>query len=296
MRLLLVLLGIVTASWVSAVEMSALESRFNEYYAKVRQVDATSAQRASKEAVALFDRYFADTSSPDYVERASPESLHFLLRASSAKNFYTQDTGDISIMRLALARLESLGADKRIDWESLYLSLILTRQFEEATRLQEARPEWLSALPAIKRPDRKAANGAVLWRVDMSANALVLKSRALPQGEYLVIVAHPACQFSRAAMLAFESDSKLRGLPVIWLVPPDRNLAFDLIGNWNAAHPEVQLLLADQASQWDIDDWSTPSFYLMKGGSRIRYRAGWSLDGSDKDAVLELVQSAPVDL
>ncbi|MFL9582084.1 hypothetical protein [Stenotrophomonas sp. AB1(2024)] len=93
-------------------------------------------------------------------------------------------------------------------------------------------------------------------------------------------------------MIAFESDPELRALPVLWVVPPERDLNFDLVGSWNSEHPTVPVRLVDRTSQWNFEHWSTPSFYVLKDGEVIGHRTGWANDGRGRADVLDLISQA----
>jgi hypothetical protein len=288
-RAAVTLFSMLAPSLACSQGLTAAELMFNDYYAKIREVDESEGRAASLRAAELFDSYYSALSTRQGMERASPEALHFLIRASSAKNFYTQHSSDLVTMRLAIERLSSLGKDNRVDWDGYFRSLILMRRFEVAEEVRRANPGWFSALPTINRNHEPADEQVKLWEVDSSSGSLVLTSKNISQGTYLVVIAHPACKFSRAAMLAFESDPGLQAVSTLWLVPPERDLSFDLISEWNAAHPGVQLLLADEVSQWKFENWSTPSFYLLEGGRILRERQGWALDGSDKESLFKFI-------
>lgn len=277
-----------------ASEISSSELRFNEYYAKVRGIDGADALRASIEASRVFDEFYPTFLNDQESVGASPEAIHLLIRAIAARNFYTQQDGDVSDMRAALKRLESIGQDSRTDWDGYFRSLMLMRNFEEAARVQARFPDWFPPLPSVVRSHDAVSHGRMLWRVDRNTNSLLLEAPEISKGMHLVVISHPACKFSQAAMIAFETDPRLRTLPIIWIAPPDRHLDFDLVGAWNARHPAVPVHLADQASQWGFEQWSTPSFYLLQNGKVIRHRAGWSADGTDHQAMLQFIGTGVV--
>lgn len=277
---------------VDAGEITESELNFNAYYAKVREIDGSYAPGASRSASALFDASYSGLSSSKEMRSASPEALRFLLRAAAAKSFYTQDDADVSLMRDAIGLLRVSGQDSRRDWDEYYRSLILTRRFAEAAAIQADRPGWFAALPTVDKSRVIAPRARSVWRVEREANALIRQSVDVSQGPYLVVTAHPACNFSRAAMLAFEADPELRTLPILWLVPPDRDLGFDAVAEWNSGHPTIPLLLADRVSQWDIENWSTPNFHLFVDGRMIDHRAGWALDGTAQREMRQFIEQA----
>lgn len=279
----------LVSSLGGAQEISGAEENFNKYYAEVRKIDGSEASAAAREVSRLYEAFYPADSRAGGMVSASPEALHFLIRATGAKNFYTHDEHSVSVIRSALKALESNGKSDRGDWDVYFRSLILTRDFEEAQRVQAGRKHWLPAVPLIERDQEPAPGEAVVWRVDTASNTLVREGAGLSTGFHLVVVSHPACKFSRAAMHAFERDPALQGLPATWLVPPQRDLDFDLVGNWNSMHPTIPLVLTDKVSQWKLECWSTPTFYLLKDGEPIRHREGWALDGSDRNKMMEFI-------
>jgi hypothetical protein len=278
--------------YVDAGEITESELNFNAYYAKVREIDGTSASAASRSASALFDASYSGLTRSKEIRSAPPEALRFLLRAAAAKSFYTQDDADVSIMRDAIDLLRASGRDSRRDWDEYYRSLILTRRFAEAAAIQADRPGWFPALPTVDESRVIAPRARTVWRVERESNALIRQPVDVSHGRYLVVTAHPACKFSRAAMLAFEADPELRTLPILWLVPPDRDLGFDLVADWNSSHPSIPLLLADRISQWDIENWSTPNFHLFVDGRMIDHRAGWAPDGTAQREMGQFIEQA----
>ena len=288
-RFLFGFVACLVSSLGGAQEISGAEEKFNKYYAEVRRIDGSEASAAAREVSRLYEAFYPAVSRAEGMVSASPEALHFLIRAAGAKNFYTHDAHSVSVIRSALKALESIGKSDRGDWDVYFRSLILTRDFEEARRAQAGRNDWLPAVPFIEREQEPAPGEAIVWRVDTASNTLVREGAGLSTGFHLVVVSHPACKFSRAAMHAFERDPALQGLPATWIVPPQRDLDFDLVGDWNSMHPTIPLVLTDKVSQWNFEYWSTPTFYVLKDGEPIRHRAGWALDGSDRSTMIEFM-------
>lgn len=272
-----------------AEEIASSETTFSEYYAEVRKIDGAVASVASDEVTRLYDAFYPLASRKMVLVGASYEALHFLMRATASRHFYTHDEGSVSTMRTALGVLESSGKSTRADRDVYFRSLILDRSFEEAGAVQSSWQDGFPALPSIDRDHQPVPGAKVVWRVESASNTLVRQSLSLSKGRHLIVLSHPACKFSQAVMHAFASDPDLQALPTHWIIPPNRELDFDLVGNWNAKHPATPLLLMDKVSQWKFEYWSTPTFYLLQDGEVVRYREGWAIDGSDRDEVVEFI-------
>lgn len=284
--------GLLMSSPATAGDMSSSEATFNEYYGKVRRIDGADATSAAREAAKLFDASYLGFLENQGLEKSTPEALHFFIRATAARHFYTHDARDVSAMHAAVGALASAGQDTQSDWDTYFRSLILARDFDQAALVQMRFKDWLPALPSIVLTQERTSAEKALWDVDVTSKSLVRQSVDVSRGMRLVVISHPACRFSRAAMIAFESDPELRVLPVLWVVPPERDLNFDLVGSWNSDHPTVPVRLVDRTSQWNFKHWSTPTFYVLKDGEVVGQGTGWAIDGRSRADVVDLISQA----
>lgn len=230
-----------------------------------------------------YDRLFGSASvSPNSV---SDSDLHLLFRAASIAMFGTTDPKYFDAMDLPLAELRARGLASKDDYRMMHAALVLARDFERADALALDHPALeLSATPPIVERVPAGHSGPTEWAVSPDNYELIHQKVALDLPAKVIVVAHPDCGFSRAAMQAIESDPVLGPLfaeHAHWLAPQAQRLGVERLQQWNRKHPSVEMTLAVDTREWPMmDDWATPNFYFFKDGELKARVSGWPLDGA----------------
>src|SRR5690606_13700951 len=101
-----------------------------------------------------------------------------------------------------------------------------------------------------------------------------LENVDLDNGEFVLVVADPACHFTQDAVVAIQDDRELREYFAgnsVWLAPDGLELRLDGVTKWNRALPQYRLALVTDIRDWkDIDYWNTPTFYFYEEGKVVR--------------------------
>ncbi|RMH90955.1 hypothetical protein EBB59_09270 [Lysobacter pythonis] len=196
------------------------------------------------------------------------------------------------------ARLHAIGDEMekrgRIDNQQrgvLYESMIRTRRFDDARQYLDKHPGLNVAPP----PTVEARPSAKLALYSVEAGSRLKEIEAPLDGQpTLVVVSHPQCAFSRAAMEAAAKDplvSQSLGR-VLWITPQDGNLYLKEILAWNQAHPATQVFVTKFKSDWPMfDERATPSFYLLVDGVVKKHFSGWPRDDGNMRKLREISET-----
>jgi hypothetical protein len=110
----------------------------------------------------------------------------------------------------------------------------------------------------------------------------------------VVIVSHPLCHFSQAAVQDIQADPVLDKVfreHAKWLVPQDAHLYFDIMQRWNREHPGREVTMTVRREEWPmIDSWSTPTFYFLENGVVSAKVEGWPKGGRRPELLAALRQ------
>lgn len=223
----------------------------------------------------------------------SDAALRERFDAAEVAAFYSYDKDIVQEMADLLAELKVRKAAKSSDFQAMVGSFILTRQFDRAKALQSTLEDarGLSVPQVVDAPTLDRARPSVLL---VEERKLIRKNPELGTA-YVVIVAHPLCHFTQNASKAISSDPRLGaelGTHALWLVPPERGLRMSLFEEWNAAHPNQQMMLAYDVAEWpQIASWSTPTFYFFRNGKLVEKVVGWPSDGSNLEVLRKAVSN-----
>ena len=121
------------------------------------------------------------------------------------------------------------------------------------------------------------------YAIDASARALVRRSVDVSGQPQIIVVSHPSCHFSRAAMGDIQGDPTLSAVfraHAKWLAPQSNWINFDTLQQWNHDHPDQPIGLTVASEDWAmIDSWGTPTFYFFKEGRVHAKVEGWPRSG-----------------
>lgn|GEM_PF-799534 len=101
----------------------------------------------------------------------------------------------------------------------------------------------------------------------------------------IVVIAHPACGFTRAVADAARADPELgrmlSGTGALWLSPQDGTLDPRIFTDWGARHPDLPIrIVARQSGFPEFGYWGTPTFYILRDGKVAARVVGWPAGGN----------------
>jgi hypothetical protein len=173
---------------------------------------------------------------------------------------------------------------------AVYGALIATRDFDLASHWAKRFPKaQLEKLPTINRAPHQVALS--IWEISSDSASIQQVAWQMPKGSSWVVITHPNCAFSRAAMKEITDDKLLREKmfpSALWLAPPDEKLRLTALSSWNQSNQDIKIRLAHSIDEWPpLVDWSTPSFYLFEDGKLKASFQGWPKDGSARKRLLD---------
>lgn len=289
----LIAAGLASTAWADN-GLSEVESRFTQFHQAAQEASLKPEPEQGPFVARRYLQLFSNSFSPKSLSRTGDKDLSFLVRAAELAEAYSFSHSDLDQLKLALNELERRGVATDDDRLSLYKALVSLREFGEARELIKTHPTIKAEpIPSVSDISGEAV-GATFYTVDTERFELRRQSAKVSTGTHLIIVSHPLCGFSRAAMDTFVSDPVL-STPIkryaIWLAPVDRAVYFDDVQKWNRSHPETQVVIAHSRAEWPyITEWATPNFYLIRDGKLIGHMTGWPKDGSNRDELIALLR------
>lgn len=293
MSIAAVLLGCLLNVAVAAQHAPGAEAA----YARLQEVERASASSQyrvrAQQILAAYRDLFAHDMTPEAMPRHDDASLTYLFKAAYMGLFYTDQPELLGHLHLVLDALERRALATEEQRAQLYRSMIGLRRFDEARAYLSLHPRLpVEPVPTVAALPDGTPEGPVVYAVQ---DGPILQPRRidLARGRRLVVVAHPLCGFSRAAMEAVSTDpafAEIRG-QTLWLAPPDQRLYLEQLQAWNRDHPAVQVVLARRHGDWpELEAWATPEFYLFRDGQLVGRLTGWPKEGGGRrDALLALL-------
>lgn len=275
--------------------LSEVESKFTQFHQAVKKASLKPEPEQSRFVARRYFQLFSNSFSPKSIARTSDKDLSFLVRAAELAEAYSFSHSDLGQLKLALNELERRGVATDDDRLSLYKALVSLREFSEARKLIREHPTIKAEpIPSVVSDISEGTVGATFYTVAEERLEIRRRPAKVATGTHLIIVSHPLCGFSRAAMETFVADPLL-STPIkryaIWLAPVDRAIYFDEVQKWNRSHPETQVVIAHSRTEWPfITEWATPNFYLVRDGKLIGHMTGWPKDGSSRDELIALLR------
>lgn len=281
--------AVLPGEYVDSLEMFEVElassSAFNSDIGRAVQV-----QRA-------FDRHVSD-----WVARMAEldtDADRRLFRAVHEAYFYTLSDTVLGEAEAVFAHLRVTdSADARHAGQMLDM-LVAGRQFAKAAALAE---EFGLQIPMKvdegsddEGSDKESPHPKVI-RFTSDGKAIVEDWRQ--NGRGLVVIVHPGCRYSQAAIEQIRKDSALfdwisaRG---VLLVPQDLTADLRKFARWSLANGELPIRVAYRRDGFPfLEYWATPNFYIMKDGVVVSRIEGW-LPGTTTAALKAELRSIGVE-
>lgn len=262
---------------------SVIAAKLERLYA-VDESPLYSGNERIEAIVSAYERIF-DEEQGSALEPVTDTDLDFLYQAAYTAAFYSGEPAHANEMARLFAELDARGLANREHRVDMHRALVGARMFDEARALQHAHPsDGMELLPEIRMAS--GIEGPTAWSVSADDRRLTEQLLDLRVPATIVVVSSPLCGYSQATVAAIADDHVLG--PVFahraqWLAPPSGRLDFDLLQEWNRAHPEAPLSLAIERDDWPmVDSWNTPTFYFFKDGELAEIVHGWPRDGEGR--------------
>ena len=167
--------------------------------------------------------------------------------------------------------------------DRLLQSLIGARQFDEARGYAARARLEVEYLPPVEVASSGAKGSYPILRVDAARRVLRRENVEVGDDLHVFVVGFIGCAYSRSAADAIEKHESLRRFMrerSTWVMLPGR-LHFNDVLAWNRDHPATAFAYIDGMESWGfVDDWATPTFYLVRQGRVVSKLTGWRDDAS----------------
>ena len=237
----------------------------------------------ASEVLPLFDAMVAKAeSAPLGLGTLDDAALLSLAADAAAANFYFPGSRPAAHSEI-FGEVERRRIASELQVSDFHRTLIAARRWDDANALARRFPDMgLEALPAhFDRGDD--SDGLKAWAFDPASQTLRRHDLEIDRSLALVVVSHPECGFSRAAIRALEADAALAAaLPANrhFVAPSFGGLRLESIRAWNAVHPDSRHVLVDQPLAWTfVRGWNTPQFFFLVDGRVVAHVEGWPDDG-----------------
>lgn len=173
------------------------------------------------------------------------------------------------------------------------------REFDTARAFAAETATPLEDLPPVEMAAGAQAATATVLRVDAERGVLRREALRLGDAPHLMVVSFIGCGFSRRAADAIEAHPVLRQVMrehSTWIVEPGV-LHFNDVRAWNRQHPSTAFNYVDGLAPWAfIDDWATPTFYVVRAGRLQNKFQGWPDDSQGVATLLSALASAGLEV
>jgi hypothetical protein len=262
----------------------SLEQRFAELGSAERMAHGLPERQRITAIAAGYDRMVAPLRAGAGLGGITDDGLAALVGAARLAAFYTHEPAHARDLASFVGALSARGLASATDYQQLYETLVGARLLGEAGALAAQHPlPGLEPLPALREAPDLAPGQPTEWVVDPDRRELVRRTADLRAAVQILVISHPMCHFSQAAMRDIEADPALRAVFAAhahWIAPQDNRLRVDVFGRWNRQHPGQETALAYRRDEWPmLDTWSTPTFYVLAHGAVVAKVEGWPKGG-----------------
>lgn len=245
------------------------------------------------EVLPLFDAMMVRAASAGFQQLGDATMLKLATDAAAA-NFYFPGSR-VAAHSEIFEELARRQVASELETDDYHRTLVAARLWEEAAAIARRFPDFaVEALPEHFDTGNDAG-GLKVWDFDAATRTLRRRELGIEKGLVLVVISHPNCGFSRAAMLALETNSALAAeLPAhrYFVAPTFGGLRLESILAWNTAHPGSPHVLVDRPMAWPfVRSWNTPQFFFLVDGQLVEYLEGWP-DASQAVALVDASRRA----
>lgn len=245
--------------------------------------DGRSEMHFANDVLPLFDAMVTRAkSAPSGLRQLDDAMLLALAADAAAANFYFPGSRPSAHSDI-FEEVERRRIASELQVSDYHRTLIAAHRWEDAKALARRFPDMaLETLPAHFDAGEDTG-GLKVWDFDPSTQTLRRRDLGIEEALTLVVVSHPDCGFSRAAIRALETDSVLaEALPEhrYFVAPTFGGLRLENIRAWNAVHPDTRHVLVDRPLAWTfVKNWNTPQFFFLINGRLVEHVEGWPDEG-----------------
>jgi hypothetical protein len=277
--------SLLLASGVSA--QTRIESGYNRLKSAEQNLMNLHPSDAVKASAirAAYDEFVGPAQRSAKLRDTPEEDLRLLYSSARLAAFYTLDEKYVAYMAHDADELARRRNDTTLDLRETYEAFLGVRNFAAAKAFLADHPEiGAENVPGVSGNPAGGAPAVLTF----TESGIARRSLDLKSGLHVVVVGHPTCHFTQAAVDAIEKDDELRALLgkyATWVAPQDLRFTSDLYRSWNRSHPGQALSLVDKRQDWpaSMDDWSTPTFYFFNDGKLRATVVGWPATGRRKE-------------
>ena len=207
------------------------------------------------------------------------ENLDALANAAYSAAFYSTEPRHVRDLAAVVERMEARGQRIHPHDVRLYESYLGAWMLPEARGFAQTHPLVAKEpVPAVRDGERRDRGRPSKYVVAPDRSELERMPVELTAGVQIVVIAHPLCHFTQDAARDLEADPVLRDVLAAhsqWLAPTGP-VDLDAFRQWNLTHPTLQTALISPVAEWPmIDDWRTPTFYVLRDGVVRERVTGW---------------------
>jgi hypothetical protein len=274
---------------------SSVEQHFDRLARVERATQAYDDGARAAVIAATYDEMVRRVRDTHALEQADGHDLELLYRAARLAAFHSHGPRHVQDMTSFLSGLQRRGLASSRHYRHMHEAFVGARMFAEARNLATQHPtEVLERLPVLREAADLVAGQPTELVVHPDQHELLRRSADLRRPSQVVVVSHPRCHFSRAAMQDIRADpvlGRILATHARWLAPQDDDLDFDVLQQWNREHVEQQITLTFRRDEWPmIDSWQTPTFYFLEDGVVIAKLDGWPQHGRRAELLAALRQ------
>lgn len=288
------LIGICGSVW--AQSLSVVNEKYNEFAQRHQVMVKENLPEADRRSLILKSYLqFRRGVAREHLAKFTNADLPLLFRAAHEASFYAPDTLYAEDMAETVKELQKRGVNVTVEVKKTHAALIASRSFKAALdwRLANGIAPVFNDL-ASEKISQELSHSATLIR--MTADVPRREKIDVPNGLFIIVIAHPSCHFSRFAIADFSTDPALKALlmaqQTMWISPQQLDENLSATSEWNRQYPNAQLAQAFRTEEWtDIASWETPTFYIFYDRRLSSKVVGWPREGR-KAALLDAIAKA----
>lgn len=210
-----------------------------------------------------------------------------VFRAARFVAFRTDSPAHVQTMRKALDELQRRGSVQPRQLRQMAEMYLTVRDVAAAAALNRQLPASQQIeVPALV--DELTANSSpTVLRLGKPDGRWQLVREAVDlRGPRIVVVASPACGFSRAMFESAAHSPELAALlrQALIVLPQSGDLLLDDVSAWNQANPDLRMHYVHASAEWPmIGRWGTPTVLLLDDGKVSATLAGWQPEVSERN-------------
>lgn len=274
-----VLLFWMVGASANGSSVSTVEIKSTEFVNQLAQARSLSQIPFNEYVRDLYTKKFLGLAAKPLSDLSETELLAFW-RAVYEAAFLTTDVEYINSMRDLRLELGRRGEFPEDMIQKELEVLLFAREWDRARALTT--PETEAMVPEILESAAELNGSRPLWLVGPRGNTLEKGDIELSKGLLVIVVSHPKCAFSLAAMHAIGTDRVLSDFfsgHARWVAPAQAPVDVSYLRDWNTLNPRFSHALIDRIYQWpEVPFWDTPSFYFFADGVLVKELHGWPND------------------